>query len=241
MNTLKKTRIGKRYAGVMPYALMLVSLVTGPVGVFAQVSSNEINYFSSCRGIMDDKARVSCYDELYDRAVRAVTPRNDNARMMDENRRMREELARIRERTGATTATDRSATYSRREYYPASNSPREYSRTTHPPESDRTEQFGLNESYPPSGRADNFGRDEPRVVKGNNGKEELIGRIASLQKGQNGWIITLEHGQVWRQMLSKRFQLREGQEVRIYPTMWGKSYRLALVDGAGFIQVERIR
>lgn len=245
MNTLIKTRIKKPYAGVsagvLPYVLALVCLTAGPVLVSAQVSSNEINYFSRCRNITDERARVNCYDELYDRAVRAVTPRNDNNSLLDENRRMREELARIRENKGSAAASDQYGSYSRRETYPASNTPREYSRSTPYPESDRAEEFGLNESSPASGRAGQFGKNEPQVVVNDKGKEELIGRVTSLDKGPNGWIITLEHGQVWRQMISKRFQLREGQEVRIYPTMWGKSFRLTLVDGAGFIQVERIR
>ena len=241
MNTLKKNWIGNLSAGVATYTLMLVCLAAGPVAVLAQVSSNEINYFSRCRNIMDEKTRVTCYDELYDRAVRAVTPSNDNAKLLDENMRMREELARIRGRTGPANTAGQYGSYSRRESYPASNTTREYSRRSPPQESNRAEEFGLNESNPASGRTENQGKNEPYVVENDKGEEELIGRVTSLDKGPNGWIITLEQGQVWRQMISKRFQLREGQQVRIYPTIWGKSYRLTLVDGGGFIQVERVR
>ena len=73
------------------------------------------------------------------------------------------------------------------------------------------------------------------------GDQEFIDRIKSLANGPSGWIITLDKGQVWRQMIGKRYDLRNGQEVRIYPSAWGKAYRLSAEDNSGFIQVERIR
>ena len=165
---------------------------------------------------MDINTRVNCYDELYDRAVGAVTPHNDSTRLMEENQRMREELARIRGGTGSAAAADQNRAISRREYYPASNMNREVSRRAASPAPDRAEEFGLDQSNSSAGKeADDYGNNKPRIVKGDNGKEELIGRIESLQKGPNGWIITLEHGQVWRQMISKHYDLREGQKVRI--------------------------
>ena len=71
--------------------------------------------------------------------------------------------------------------------------------------------------------------------------QEFTDRIKSLANGPSGWIITLDKGQVWRQMISKRYDLRAGQSVRIYPTAWGHDYRLSDVENSGFIQVERIR
>ena len=206
----------------------------------AQISSVEINYFSRCRQLYDERDRLACYDGLYDQAVRAADPEADAARLREENRRMREELARIR--GGSVTPADEpSGNYRRRESYPAAASTGTYRSRTPVQTDSRADNFGIRDSSASSGRTGGSSReDAPRLVTGDDGEEELIGRIAELQRGQNGWIVTLEHGQVWRQMNTKRYALREGQEVRIYPTRWGDSYRLSVVDGAGFIQVERI-
>lgn len=206
--------------------LMVLSLVTISTTVLAQVSSNEINYFSRCRTIRDVQERATCYDELYDRAVRAVTPQSHGSRLKEENRRMREELARIRGQTGSAPSRDQTGPYGNNASSPAGA---------------RTPVYSSNAPSSRETRAEDFGKDEPYVVKGENGKEELIGRIASLQKCPTGWVVTLEKGQVWRQMLSKHYLLREGQQVRIYPTMWGKAYRLSVLDGPGYIQVERVQ
>jgi len=196
-------------------SLVLGILLFGAKPASAQVSSNEINYFSPCRQVYDDRDRLACYDELYDQAVRAANPQADSARLMEENRRMREELARIRGQSGGVApVTTRSG----------------------------VDDYGRSEPYiTKRDKADDFGTKKPYVVEGEDGKEELIGRIASLQKTNTGWIVILEEGQGWKQMVSKRYALREGQEVRIYPTRWGESYRLSVVDTAGYIQVERIQ
>lgn len=92
-----------------------------------------------------------------------------------------------------------------------------------------------------SSRVEEFGRQSAKVIE-TDGREELYDRIARLDRTNSGWLITLEQGQVWRQVISKRFNLKEGHEVRIYPTNWGDSYRLSVVDGpVGYIQVERIQ
>ena len=73
------------------------------------------------------------------------------------------------------------------------------------------------------------------------GPTELVDRIAALETGPNGWIITLKNGQIWRQSINKRYHLQNGQQVRIYPTIWGESYRLSAEGNGAFIQVKRIR
>ena len=82
-------------------------------------------------------------------------------------------------------------------------------------------------------------------VNGRTGKtqaNELIARVAKLQElNRNRFRITLENGQVWEQMETRRFVLDEGEEIRIYPTRWGNSYRLSSLSHRGFIQVQRIR
>jgi hypothetical protein len=72
--------------------------------------------------------------------------------------------------------------------------------------------------------------------------EEFFGTVAELQETvPNSYLITLDNGQVWRQNRPKRYLLRPGQRVRIYPTPWGSSFRLTAEDVNGYIQVERVR
>jgi hypothetical protein len=71
---------------------------------------------------------------------------------------------------------------------------------------------------------------------------ELIATVESLRETvPNTYVITLQNGQVWRQMRPQWYPLRPGTEVRIYPTSWGTAYRLAADELGGFIQVERVR
>lgn len=99
-------------------------------------------------------------------------------------------------------------------------------------------------SIPP---ADSIENDFGLPKKVNDWKEkaqanELIGRVAKIKEfGLNRFLITLENGQVWEQMQTKRFALDEGDEVRIYSSRWGSSYRLSSLSHKGFIQVQRLR
>jgi hypothetical protein len=72
--------------------------------------------------------------------------------------------------------------------------------------------------------------------------EQITGTVAGLDEVRPGaYVITLENGQSWRQMSTKRYPLRVGHRVTIYPTRWGRSYRLAVEELSDFIQVERLR
>lgn len=201
-------------------------MVTVSMPAFTQVSSNEINYFSRCRNILDDHSRLICYDDLYDRAVRAATPGNDATRVMQENRRMREELARIREQSGSTSAGEPAAESGNRVRYPVT---------------DEDAAFSRRGAYPATAKIEDFGKKESSIVINEDGKEELYDRIAALRKIPDGWVITLDSGQVWRQMISKSYRLRAGQEVKISPSSWGNSYHLSVSKLGGFIQVERVK
>jgi hypothetical protein len=71
---------------------------------------------------------------------------------------------------------------------------------------------------------------------------DIVSTIAALdERLPDQYVITLENGQTWHQMTSKRYALRVGQRVRVYSTHWGNSYRLAAEELKGFIQVERLR
>ena len=87
---------------------------------------------------------------------------------------------------------------------------------------------------------DNFGLPEEKTNDGQ--AAELIARVAEIKEfDRNRLLITMDNGQVWEQVNSKRFALAEGDEVRIYPTRWGSSYRLASLSHKGYIQVKRLR
>jgi hypothetical protein len=115
-------------------------------------------------------------------------------------------------------------------------------RNTETTSAPRAETQVATESQPAPAAADDFGRQSSaRLVEGEDGDSELIDTIASLEQlGPSLWLITLDGGQQWRQMISKRYALQEGDEVRIYSTRWGSAYRLAVERVGGYIQVERV-
>ena len=99
------------------------------------------------------------------------------------------------------------------------------------------EASGRGSAYDP----DSFGKSEQNIVTDKDGDRIMYDRIKELQTAQDGWVITLTSGQVWRQMYNKRYNLKEGQQVKIAPTIWGNAYRLSVKDLGGFIQVERVK
>ena len=81
-----------------------------------------------------------------------------------------------------------------------------------------------------------------RVETNDEGLKELIDTVAAVKPlGQNMLEVTLESGQVWRQMLSKRYPVSVGDTVTIRPTRWGSAYRLTSERVSGFIQVQRVK
>jgi hypothetical protein len=101
----------------------------------------------------------------------------------------------------------------------------------------------IDRNFAETDDVDEFGRppQSPRLMASDNGAVELFDRVASLRKrAPNLWAITLESGQVWLQSNSQFFHLREGDEVKVYPSRLGGSFRLKRVDTNGFIQVERV-
>ncbi len=70
---------------------------------------------------------------------------------------------------------------------------------------------------------------------------DIVSRVKDLREVlPNAWQITLENGQVWRQSVSKHFELRPGAPVKIYTTHWGSAHRLSTDNLNGYIQVERV-
>jgi len=112
---------------------------------------------------------------------------------------------------------------------PASEAPQEVESAGIPPADSIESDFGLPEE------TINDQREKAQ-------ENELIARVAKIKElDRNRFLITLENGQTWEQMETKRFALAEGDEVRIYSTRWGSSYRLSSQSRNGFIQVQRLR
>jgi hypothetical protein len=89
-------------------------------------------------------------------------------------------------------------------------------------------------------RAEQQGTKESRKLE--RAVDEYFGTVTAFRARQpNRFLITLDNGQVWEQTAAKRYPLRRGLQVRIYPTTWGPSYRLTGLDTGGFIQVQRVQ
>jgi len=74
------------------------------------------------------------------------------------------------------------------------------------------------------------------------GDDEYFGTIVEMREYlPSAYIIRLDNGQIWEQTEPKRYPLRPGLAVRIYPTRWGGRYRLTGLDSGGHIQVRRVQ
>ena len=108
---------------------------------------------------------------------------------------------------------------------------------------DQEQEVALSEDIS-ADRLDNFGRGtstSSKVIENAEGQEELIDVVVELTMAKpNMWLIRLASGQVWRQTHSRRYNLRKGDEVRIYSTQWGENYRLETERLSGFIQMLRV-
>lgn len=167
--------------------------------------------FSDCQSIEETRARYLCYD-----LVEAINEGGDQTRPAEP----------------ASPATPAPAIAPARAAEPRNVVEQAPGRSPEP-EATRPAQEALAD----------FGREVPnasRIVE-EQGKEELHDRIVSLREREpNQWLITLESGQVWYQTNSQRYRLREGMEVRIYPSRMGGAWRLSANELNGFIQVHRV-
>jgi len=116
-----------------------------------------------------------------------------------------------------------------------------------PPQVEPQPAFGTQQEVenaniaPADSVENNFGLPEKKVNERAQ-SNELIARVAEIKElNRNRFLITLQNGQVWEQMQTRRFALAEGDEIRIYPSRWGSSYRLSSRSHKGYIQVQRLR
>ena len=172
-----------------------------------------------CVNIKSAIERLTCYDEL---VVQAQQTRSDlkavDSREQESNSDSKAHVKTIEQESAAVSTVIQS-------------SPVKEQVAVTDPTISRTgrvneENFGL----PPEER-----EDEKDLV-------ELHSTISQLREYVVGrYLITLENGQVWRQMVGDRYRLEVGDKVRIYPSRWGTAFRLSAERLKGFIQVERVR
>ena len=167
---------------------------------------------SQCRNITVDLVRVACYDRLADMALK---------------------------QTGRAPAINRNATPQEAPLGNINDKLREKNRKM------REELARLRKSESGGAgdaeRVEQFGKQKQIIATDKNGRDILFDRIQSLQRGQDGWIIVLASGQVWKQKYNRRYSLKEGQDVKIEPGIFGGGYHLTVSHLKSFIYVERIR
>lgn len=121
-----------------------------------------------------------------------------------------------------------------------------------PEEQPDTDIASENQDHIEQDNIENFGQETPatsrnrevnaKILANDEGEQELVDIISDLNERLPGqWQITLASGQVWHQINSKNYRLREGMEVRIYPSPFGGSFRLSATNLNGFIQVQRVQ
>ena len=173
-------------------------------------SSAQVVDVSGCRAIEDRLQRFDCYERLD--AADAVSPPQAPERVV-------------------TPAPQRANT-------PAVAQPAERAQ--------RSSDADARDSVVNTDRnVDTFGRqseaDKARLIESKRGNTELVDTLAAIeQRAPSLALVTLTSGQKWLQMISKRYPIKVGDEVRIYPSRWGSAYRLTATRVSGYIQVQRL-
>lgn len=198
----------------------LLSVILTPLSLCSTVQAADI---SDCRAIQDRLARYACYDS-WDTAAGTVSRSRSSA------------PAPAAQNNGSQSARVEAVEEEESSFFGLG---RIFNRDAADVQPEATTEAA------PVSELDGFGRtdesDNARVLEGADGKSELVDTIASLEQyGPVMLRITLESGQEWQQMYSKSYPLKVGDEVRIYPTRWGSSYRLSAARLAGYIQVKRV-
>ena len=185
-------------------------------GAFAQGASVYVD-IGPCMAMDTDAQRYACYDLLEDQ-IRAAQTRQTELPVLSIPRNTRQSQEQV-------------------QAAPAPQSVEQVVESDSGPESDAVGEFGLEAATTASNR-----EATARVLESDDGAQELVDTITKLdERVLNQWEVTLASGQVWQQINSKRYRLREGMEVRIYASPFGGSFRLSATNLNGFIQVRRIQ
>jgi len=207
-----------RYSIAFIQSLLLTTLITLIQPVSAQVVD-----ISECRALEDAQARFACFENLVDEPEpQAPTAATSSA--SDSGQEVVNQPTPVR--PPVTTNL------------PVLSIPRTAQPAPAPAAAPET-AVSADEEVASFGTSSNPGN--ARIVQGEGDTTELIDTVAKIEEFMRSrWTITLESGQVWRQVQARRYNLKKGDSVRIYPTMWGSSYRMTAERLSGYIQVQRI-
>ena len=166
-----------------------------------------------CMGISENAIRYACYDQLEEQ-IRAAQARESELPVVSIQRNIR--ATQQQEVADAAEEND-------------SNGDNDQQSVV--------EGFGRQSPAISNARVENA-----RVLANEDGEQELVDTISALRERlPSQWEVTLAGGQVWHQVNSKAYRLREGMEIRIYPSPFGGSFRLSATNLNGFIQVRRVQ
>lgn len=238
----------------------LVLALTGLLALAAgTVQAQQPRSISDCRAIEGELARYACYESLEDPAgaaaapagaapqTRAVAPATP-PRPVGNLPVVRRPSLSVGDLTGESAAAEAPASTAEVRALEEEKKPGLLRRLMpFGGDDDEDQEEAVAEAAPAAPAAaasdvDSFGRrGDARVETNAKGRQELVDTVAAVKPlGQNMLEVTLESGQVWRQMISKRYPVNVGDTVTIRPTSWGSSYRLTSERISGFIQVERV-
>ncbi|MBN1832010.1 MAG: hypothetical protein JW896_07850 [Deltaproteobacteria bacterium] len=227
MNISKNQR---RSGLVVPLMLFMVMGTTSPV-----MAEQTLNIDASrCVNIKSAIERLTCYDELVDQALNIDASPCVNIRSAVERLACYDELA---DQAQQSKSELEAADLSEPESDPGSNAPV----VQRSPVEEQVPVTGQTISKTDRVTEENFGLPSEKR-EDENDLVELHSTISKVKEYVPGrYLITLENGQVWQQMVGERYELKVGYKVRIYPSRWGQSFRLSAEGVKGFIQVERVR
>ena len=192
----------------------------------AAVGSAQVSSFSDCGTIENRDERYRCYDAIEaNQAAPVVEDVEESATGAARNSQQEQSVPRGNTQNLPVVRLPRQV--ERQEEQPvAESNVRDREETTN----EQIDDFGLEKETA-----------DTRIREGADGQTELVDTITEISRiGQGLSVFTLSSGQRWQQTETKRYYLREGEEVRIYPSKWGTSYRLTSSRLRGFIQVKRI-
>lgn len=215
---------------ILPSAILLT--------VSSLAGAQEVDAFLACAGITDRDQRLACLDEALDAAT---TRQEDASAEPADSPAAVESFGEAPGRVAETPDVGESADQESFFRLPRIGIFRRGDDARDSAEEEAGEavaESGSGDSE--ADRLESFGR-EARIVVNADGEDELHDSIAELLMARpNQWLIRLASGQVWEQVHPKRLNLREGDEVRIYPTGWGDNFRLETPRLDGYIQVLRV-
>lgn len=200
--------------------------------------AQEATDFLACAEISDRVARVICLEEALERATQQEQVDVNAEAAAVEN---------FGNNTNASSAiqedADVEADTNRQPFFRLPRIRNPFSRNNDEVETETAEIVETQAESEQGGEVEelaDFGL-QSRVLLNEEGESELFDVVVELDMVRpDQWLLTMASGQVWRQTHPRRLNLKKGDNVRIYPSGWGRNFRLETERLSGFIQVLRL-